>query len=87
MKFFPHRVSQLSEQELLCQAATALTKVTRCKKDYEPFIVNLQSLHGKMVSRSCSPPPAPPALALPHIGPAPLPAPQMDPGDGPSRGL
>ncbi|KGL86966.1 hypothetical protein N301_09245 [Charadrius vociferus] len=39
---------KLSEQELLCQAATALTKVTRCKKDYEPFIVNLQSLHGKM---------------------------------------
>ncbi|KAM6408480.1 uncharacterized protein O9250_007768 [Rhynochetos jubatus] len=38
---------KLSEQELLCQAATALTKVTKCKKDYEPFIVNLQSLHGK----------------------------------------
>ncbi|PKU36972.1 interleukin 13 [Limosa lapponica baueri] len=42
---------KLSEQELLCQAATALTKVTRCKKDYEPFIINLQSLHGK---RNCS---------------------------------
>ncbi|KAF1445100.1 hypothetical protein FQV07_0001765, partial [Pygoscelis papua] len=39
---------KLSEQELLCQAAMALTKVTRCKKDYEPFIINLQSLHGKM---------------------------------------
>ncbi|KAM6251634.1 uncharacterized protein LJ264_009384 [Porphyrio hochstetteri] len=38
---------KLSEQELLCQAATALTKVTRCRKDYEPFIINLQSLHGK----------------------------------------
>ncbi|KAM7101304.1 uncharacterized protein J5F26_008843 [Ciconia maguari] len=37
---------KLSEQELLCQAATALTKVTRCKNNYEPFIVNLQSLHG-----------------------------------------
>uniref|UniRef100_A0A8C4UV06 B-cell stimulatory factor 1 n=1 Tax=Falco tinnunculus TaxID=100819 RepID=A0A8C4UV06_FALTI len=38
---------QLSEQELLCQAAMALMKVTRCRKDYEPFIINLQSLHGK----------------------------------------
>ncbi|KAM9289507.1 uncharacterized protein RDI95_005066 [Morus bassanus] len=37
---------KLSEQELLCQAATVLMKVTRCKKDYEPFIINLQSLHG-----------------------------------------
>uniref|UniRef100_A0A8C3JXX4 Interleukin-4 n=1 Tax=Calidris pygmaea TaxID=425635 RepID=A0A8C3JXX4_9CHAR len=46
-----HSGVQLSEQELLCQAATALTKVTRCKKDYEPFIINLQSLHGK---RNCS---------------------------------
>ncbi|CAM9485199.1 unnamed protein product [Bubo scandiacus] len=38
---------KLSEQELLCQAATALTKVKKCKKDYEPFIVNLKSLHGQ----------------------------------------
>ncbi|KAM9226582.1 uncharacterized protein RG961_007014 [Leptosomus discolor] len=38
---------KLSEQELLCQAATALMKVTKCKKDYEPFIINLQSLHHK----------------------------------------
>uniref|UniRef100_A0A8C0BI15 Interleukin-4 n=1 Tax=Buteo japonicus TaxID=224669 RepID=A0A8C0BI15_9AVES len=39
---------KLSEEELLCQAAMALMKVTRCKTDYEPFILNLQSLHGKM---------------------------------------
>uniref|UniRef100_G1N9Y5 Interleukin-4 n=1 Tax=Meleagris gallopavo TaxID=9103 RepID=G1N9Y5_MELGA len=39
---------KLSEQELLCQAATVLTKVTRCKKDYEPLITSLQSLHGQM---------------------------------------
>ncbi|KAM4653028.1 uncharacterized protein AAGF69_010925 isoform 2-T2 [Amazona ochrocephala] len=37
---------KLSEQELLCQAATALTSITRCRKDYEPLIINLQSLHG-----------------------------------------
>ncbi|XP_069725679.1 interleukin-4-like [Phaenicophaeus curvirostris] len=36
---------ELSEKELLCQATTALTKVTRCKKDYEPLIINLKSLH------------------------------------------
>nr|XP_009677675.1 PREDICTED: uncharacterized protein LOC104147029 [Struthio camelus australis] len=36
-----------SEQELLCQAAKALLRVTKCKKDYEPFIANLQSLHGR----------------------------------------
>ncbi|XP_061858988.1 uncharacterized protein LOC104559457 [Colius striatus] len=42
---------QLSEQELLCQAAMALTKITRCKKDYEPLIINLQKLHSK---RNCS---------------------------------
>ncbi|XP_042737727.1 interleukin-4-like [Lagopus leucura] len=38
---------KLLEQELLCQAATVLAKVTRCKKDYEPLITNLQSLHGQ----------------------------------------
>lgn len=27
-----------------------LAKVTRCKKDYEPLITNLQSLHGQTVS-------------------------------------
>ncbi|XP_015731031.1 uncharacterized protein LOC107320070 isoform X2 [Coturnix japonica] len=43
--------AQLSEHELLCQAATVLAKVTRCKKDYEPLITNLQSLHGMT---SCS---------------------------------
>uniref|UniRef100_A0A663MS27 Interleukin-4 n=1 Tax=Athene cunicularia TaxID=194338 RepID=A0A663MS27_ATHCN len=42
---------QLTEQELLCQAATALAKVEKCKKDYQPFIINLQSLHGQ---RNCS---------------------------------
>ncbi|XP_031453794.1 interleukin-4-like [Phasianus colchicus] len=42
---------KLLEQELLCQAATALAKVTRCKKDYEPLITSLQSLHGQT---SCS---------------------------------
>ncbi|KFP32742.1 hypothetical protein N325_04243, partial [Colius striatus] len=42
---------KLSEQELLCQAAMALTKITRCKKDYEPLIINLQKLHSK---RNCS---------------------------------
>ncbi|XP_015731030.1 interleukin-4 isoform X1 [Coturnix japonica] len=42
---------KLSEHELLCQAATVLAKVTRCKKDYEPLITNLQSLHGMT---SCS---------------------------------
>uniref|UniRef100_A0A8B9SMD6 Interleukin 4 n=1 Tax=Anas platyrhynchos TaxID=8839 RepID=A0A8B9SMD6_ANAPL len=38
---------KLSEHDLLCQAATALAKVTRCKNDYEPLIINLKSLHGK----------------------------------------
>uniref|UniRef100_A0A663MPP3 Interleukin-4 n=1 Tax=Athene cunicularia TaxID=194338 RepID=A0A663MPP3_ATHCN len=42
---------KLTEQELLCQAATALAKVEKCKKDYQPFIINLQSLHGQ---RNCS---------------------------------
>uniref|UniRef100_A0A669PY83 Interleukin-4 n=1 Tax=Phasianus colchicus TaxID=9054 RepID=A0A669PY83_PHACC len=46
-----NRGAQLLEQELLCQAATALAKVTRCKKDYEPLITSLQSLHGQT---SCS---------------------------------
>lgn len=48
---------QLSEHDLLCQAATALAKVTRCKNDYEPLIINLKSLHGKAVSAGspCSP--------------------------------
>uniref|UniRef100_A0A8C9UEE6 Interleukin-4 n=1 Tax=Serinus canaria TaxID=9135 RepID=A0A8C9UEE6_SERCA len=38
---------QLPEQELLCQADMALTKVTRCKETYEPLIINLKRLHGK----------------------------------------
>ncbi|KGL72550.1 hypothetical protein N309_08402, partial [Tinamus guttatus] len=38
---------KLSEQELLCQASTALSKVTKCKMDYKPLLVNLQSLHSK----------------------------------------
>lgn len=72
----------------------ALTKVTRCKKDYEPFIINLQSLHGKTVSRSCSLPtrrpavrlrpperPCPPRRLLPSLGPASVLAPQMYPQD------
>uniref|UniRef100_A0A672TWJ7 Interleukin-4 n=1 Tax=Strigops habroptila TaxID=2489341 RepID=A0A672TWJ7_STRHB len=42
---------KLSEQELLCQAAAALTSITQCRKDYEPLIINLQSLHG---DTSCS---------------------------------
>ncbi|NXJ05683.1 hypothetical protein ASZ78_000511 [Callipepla squamata] len=42
---------KLSEYELLCQAARVLAKVTHCKKDYEPLITNLQSLHRK---ESCS---------------------------------
>uniref|UniRef100_A0A8C6YS35 Lymphocyte stimulatory factor 1 n=1 Tax=Nothoprocta perdicaria TaxID=30464 RepID=A0A8C6YS35_NOTPE len=41
---------KLSEQELLCQASTALSKVTKCKTDYKPLITNLQSLHSKTVS-------------------------------------
>ncbi|KFO70027.1 hypothetical protein N303_10909 [Cuculus canorus] len=36
---------QKPDQELLCQATTALSKVTRCKKDYELLIINLKSLH------------------------------------------
>uniref|UniRef100_A0A8C9UDX0 Interleukin-4 n=1 Tax=Serinus canaria TaxID=9135 RepID=A0A8C9UDX0_SERCA len=38
---------KLPEQELLCQADMALTKVTRCKETYEPLIINLKRLHGK----------------------------------------
>ncbi|NP_001007086.1 interleukin-13 isoform 1 precursor [Gallus gallus] len=37
---------KLSEQELLCQAATVLDNMTDCKKDYEPLITSLKSLHG-----------------------------------------
>ncbi|KFQ27535.1 hypothetical protein N332_09736 [Mesitornis unicolor] len=47
----PFTDQTLSEQERLCQAAMALIKVTRCRKDYEPLIINLQSLHGK---KNCS---------------------------------
>ncbi|NXW62902.1 IL4 protein, partial [Eurystomus gularis] len=36
---------KLPEKELLCQAATALRKVTKCKTDYQGIIINLQSLH------------------------------------------
>ncbi|KFP90499.1 hypothetical protein N311_05183, partial [Apaloderma vittatum] len=43
----PFTDRKLSDHELLCRAATALTKVPKCKKDYEPLIINLQSLHGK----------------------------------------
>ncbi|XP_021265802.1 interleukin-4-like [Numida meleagris] len=42
---------KLSKHELLCQAATVLSKVTRCKENYDPIIDNLQSLHDK---KSCS---------------------------------
>ncbi|NP_001182720.2 interleukin-13 isoform 2 precursor [Gallus gallus] len=41
-----NRGVQLSEQELLCQAATVLDNMTDCKKDYEPLITSLKSLHG-----------------------------------------
>ncbi|CAN8189864.1 unnamed protein product [Coccothraustes coccothraustes] len=46
----PFTDQKLPEQELLCQAAVALTKVTRCKETYEPLIMNLKLLHGK---KSC----------------------------------
>ncbi|KAJ7426941.1 interleukin-4-like protein [Willisornis vidua] len=36
-----------SKQELLCQAAKALTSVTRCRKDYEPLVSNLRRLQGR----------------------------------------
>uniref|UniRef100_H0YT15 Interleukin-4 n=1 Tax=Taeniopygia guttata TaxID=59729 RepID=H0YT15_TAEGU len=43
------RVAQVAftDQELLCQADVALTKVTRCRETYEPLIINLKRLHGK----------------------------------------
>lgn len=50
----PLRVAQVPDQELLCQADVALTKVTRCREIYEPLIINLKRLHGKKVSRGCS---------------------------------
>uniref|UniRef100_A0A674G6W7 Interleukin-4 n=1 Tax=Taeniopygia guttata TaxID=59729 RepID=A0A674G6W7_TAEGU len=43
----PLRVAQVPDQELLCQADVALTKVTRCRETYEPLIINLKRLHGK----------------------------------------
>lgn len=52
----PFCVLQLPDQELLCQADMALTKVTRCKEVYEPLITNLKRLHGKKVSRGCTSP-------------------------------
>lgn len=52
----PFCVPQLPDQELLCQADMALTKVTRCKEVYEPLITNLKRLHGKKVSRGCTSP-------------------------------
>ncbi|KAM4892850.1 uncharacterized protein FYW23_008942 [Sylvia borin] len=42
---------KMKEEELLCQADLALTKVTRCKESYEPLITNLKRLHGK---KSCT---------------------------------
>uniref|UniRef100_A0A8C0UXK6 Interleukin-4 n=1 Tax=Cyanistes caeruleus TaxID=156563 RepID=A0A8C0UXK6_CYACU len=39
--------AQLPDQELLCQADMALTRVTSCKETYEPLITNLKRLHGK----------------------------------------
>ncbi|RMB96810.1 hypothetical protein DUI87_26877 [Hirundo rustica rustica] len=41
---------KVPDQELLCQADLALTKVTRCKEAYEPLLTNLKRLHGK---KSC----------------------------------
>ncbi|KAL2299469.1 hypothetical protein Nmel_014128 [Mimus melanotis] len=38
---------QVTNQDLLCQADMALSKVTRCKEIYEPLITNLKRLHGK----------------------------------------
>ncbi|RLW02856.1 hypothetical protein DV515_00006963 [Chloebia gouldiae] len=38
---------EVPDQELLCQADVALTKVTRCREIYEPLVVNLKRLHGK----------------------------------------
>uniref|UniRef100_A0A8C0UU87 Interleukin-4 n=1 Tax=Cyanistes caeruleus TaxID=156563 RepID=A0A8C0UU87_CYACU len=38
---------KLPDQELLCQADMALTRVTSCKETYEPLITNLKRLHGK----------------------------------------
>ncbi|KAM3664577.1 uncharacterized protein VK521_008938 [Ammospiza maritima maritima] len=43
----PFTDPKLPEQELLCQAQVALSKVTMCKKTYEPLISNLKLLHGK----------------------------------------
>ncbi|KAL9836458.1 uncharacterized protein GJ701_011231 [Geothlypis trichas] len=43
----PFTDPKLPEQDLLCQAEAALTKVTRCKDTYEPLISNLKLLHNK----------------------------------------
>uniref|UniRef100_A0A8C5J389 Uncharacterized protein n=1 Tax=Junco hyemalis TaxID=40217 RepID=A0A8C5J389_JUNHY len=59
----PFTDPKLPEQELLCQAQVALTKVTMCKKIYEPLISNLKLLHGKKVSRGCC---SSPPCAVPH---------------------
>lgn len=46
-----------------------LEGVAKCRRDYEPFIVNLERLHDKRVSRSCprsaavTPTPAPPSTS------------------------
>ncbi|KFU92302.1 hypothetical protein M959_03909, partial [Chaetura pelagica] len=44
---FTDRKVKDAEQELLCQAATTLAKVTRCRTTYQPLITNLKSLHGR----------------------------------------
>ncbi|OWK60304.1 hypothetical protein RLOC_00008001 [Lonchura striata] len=41
---------EVPDQELLCQADVALTKVTRCREIYEPLVLNLKRLHGR---KSC----------------------------------
>lgn len=43
-----------------------LEGVAKCRRDYEPFIVNLERLHDKRVSRSCTPRSAPLRGRDPH---------------------
>lgn len=69
----PVHVPQMEYQELLCQAHSALTKVTKCYESYKLLISNLKSLHENKVSRErCSA--APPHLCCalqPHDACAP----------------
>ncbi|NXS51828.1 IL4 protein, partial [Brachypteracias leptosomus] len=41
----PFMDQNVPEKKLLCQAAMALEKVTKCKAEYEGIIINLRSLH------------------------------------------